>query len=706
MLPEKNRQKEFIETRDDVLQKSGRKKKHRARAAFSVTDKFLHNVAGHFAKSIRGHGRAGDAGTVPSTEKPAFPFTDSLLEKAPFDAIDRYQHVHNTLQQSTPVAEYVETMWPKLQRTMVTLYLGGCTDPKVPKPRDNCYRLYISGKEDMERVETEMEEARKIALQLIESGEAKLPDGKKFPTINVVRLPPQSEWNNIPFDEHGLLYVPHPYIVPGVRYNELYNWDAAFIACALADDGKLDDARWLIDDLLYEVEHYGTVLCGNRTYYLHSEKSRSQPPLVTEKIVEIFDHWNDLRYAGGESRTQWLECAAERAEKYYEHWITAPHLHEESGLSRYSSNSIQPADEVRFGEPGHYESALQNLRDMYEKQRKIGSVPVEHLNYQDRKDRYYIEQYLIVSEEVGGEKQFELSPAFYAGDSAMRESGFDPSRRFGFYNVDIINHLPVCLNAERLKMENEMAEIYGRLLKAAPAGEKKSLWEAHKKEWEKKARVTNAQINGWLWDDGIENGKQVRAPCYRDHNVNEALCEKYNIPVFRDYDFATALFPLLAGAASQTQADQLIAHILPKLKTPFGLNTSDCETGCQWDKPIMWAPLQVMAVLALERYGHYDEALDLACCFLGTLSGDFKRTGKLFEKYSSKDGSSNMSHHIDKGYLENDEGFGWTNASVIELRAAVKRLYKKALDHDLAAQTRCLSTAARMKQRFASILHN
>ncbi len=675
--------------RDHVLQKAGRKKRLTHRAAFSATDKFLHNVAGHFAKALHGHGRTGKAGTVPSTEETALPFTEQLLDKARFaEAMSRHQRVDDTLQQSAPVAEYVETMWPKLQRTMVTLYLGGCKDPKVPKPRDNCYRLYISEKEDMERVEKELQEARKIALQLIESGAAKLPEGEEFPTINVVRLPPQSEWSKIPFDEHGLLYVPHPYIVPGVRFNELYNWDTAFIARALTDDGKLDEARWLVDDLLYEVEHYGTVLCGNRTYYLNSDKSRSQPPLVTDKIVEIFDRWDELRQAGGESKTQWLERAAQRSEKYYAHWITAPHLHEESGLSRYSSDNRSPADEVRHGEPGHYESALRNLRDMYERQCEIGDIPVEELCYQDRKDRYYIEQYLIVSKRMDGEEQFELSPAFYAGDSAMRESGFDPSRRFGFYNVDIINHLPVCLNAERLKMENEMAGIFGRLLEAEPRSEKALLWEAQKKGWEEKARITNEKINSWLWDDGIENGKQTRAPCYRDRNVNEALCEKYNIPVFRDYDFATALFVLWAGAASQERADQVIAHIMPQLRTEFGLNTSARETGCQWDKPLMWAPLVVVAVEALERYGHYDEALDLACCFLGTLSGDFKRTGKLFEKYSSKDGSSNISRYIDKGYATNDEGFGWTNASVIELRGGVKRLLKKALDHDLAAQTK------------------
>ncbi len=29
--------------------------------------------------------------------------------------------------------------------------------------------------------------------------------------------------------KHGLLYLPHSYVVPGGRFNEMYNWDSYFI---------------------------------------------------------------------------------------------------------------------------------------------------------------------------------------------------------------------------------------------------------------------------------------------------------------------------------------------------------------------------------------------------------------------------------------------------------------------------------------------
>ena len=35
--------------------------------------------------------------------------------------------------------------------------------------------------------------------------------------------------------EHGLLYLPHPYLVPGGRFNEMYGWDTAFPVFAWAD---------------------------------------------------------------------------------------------------------------------------------------------------------------------------------------------------------------------------------------------------------------------------------------------------------------------------------------------------------------------------------------------------------------------------------------------------------------------------------------
>ena len=78
----------------------------------------------------------------------------------------------------------------------------------------------------------------------------------------------------------GLLYLPHPYVVPGGRFNEMYGWDSFFILLGLESDHKEPLAKGIVDNFLFEVENYGGVLNANRTYYL----TRSQPPFLTSMI--------------------------------------------------------------------------------------------------------------------------------------------------------------------------------------------------------------------------------------------------------------------------------------------------------------------------------------------------------------------------------------------------------------------------------------
>ncbi len=78
----------------------------------------------------------------------------------------------------------------------------------------------------------------------------------------------------------GLLYLPNPYVVPGGRFNEMYGWDSYFILLGLEADHHEALAKGIVDNFLFEVEHYGAVLNANRTYYL----TRSQPPFLTSMI--------------------------------------------------------------------------------------------------------------------------------------------------------------------------------------------------------------------------------------------------------------------------------------------------------------------------------------------------------------------------------------------------------------------------------------
>ena len=72
----------------------------------------------------------------------------------------------------------------------------------------------------------------------------------------------------------SLLPLPHPYVVPGGRFREIYYWDSYFTMLGLIESGRQDLARSMVEDFAFLIDSYGHVPNGTRTYYL----SRSQPP--------------------------------------------------------------------------------------------------------------------------------------------------------------------------------------------------------------------------------------------------------------------------------------------------------------------------------------------------------------------------------------------------------------------------------------------
>ena len=75
-----------------------------------------------------------------------------------------------------------------------------------------------------------------------------------------------------------------PFVVPGGRFNEMYGWDSYFEALGLLADGRVDLARAMVDNFVYQITHYGKILNANRTYYL----TRSQPPFLTSMALAVY----------------------------------------------------------------------------------------------------------------------------------------------------------------------------------------------------------------------------------------------------------------------------------------------------------------------------------------------------------------------------------------------------------------------------------
>jgi alpha,alpha-trehalase len=90
----------------------------------------------------------------------------------------------------------------------------------------------------------------------------------------------------------SLLPLPHPYVVPGGRFRELYYWDSYFTMLGLEADGRHDLVRDMIENFAFEIDCYGHVPTGNRSYYL----SRSQPPFFSLMVDLVAQREGDASY--------------------------------------------------------------------------------------------------------------------------------------------------------------------------------------------------------------------------------------------------------------------------------------------------------------------------------------------------------------------------------------------------------------------------
>ena len=491
----------------------------------------------------------------------------------------------------TAVRHYIKQSWQTLTRSVRDLPRAA-PDPKFRRAAGVPAPIYVAADENRPAIEATLR--RTLSADDLRR-------------IDVRTLPAQPDQVR----EHGLLYLPFPYVVPGGRFNEMYGWDSYFILLGLLRDGEIGRARSMTDDFLYEIAHYGKILNANRTYYL----TRSQPPFLTGMILGVYDKTRDRA---------WLASTVTAIDRYYRFWTTPPHLIDSIGLSRYYDSGSGPAPEVLADERDaqgrtHYD----RVREYY-RTHAVSDYDVAQF-YDRAADR--------------------LTDRFYTGDRSMRESGFDPSDRFGPFSAAITDYAPVCLNVLLYKMEEDAARI-ARILGSESSA---SMWDA-------RAQRRRELIDRYLWDPA--------AGLYFDYNATAGRR--------RPYEFATTFYPLWAGLASPAQARRVVGN-LGRFEAPGGILTSTRATGNQWDAPFGWAPLQIIAVDGLRRYGYREDADRIARKFLSLVVDDFIAHGTIVEKYDVRRRSSDLAAGLKFGYTSNEIGFGWTNAAVLELLAGLNR---------------------------------
>lgn len=490
-------------------------------------------------------------------------------------------------EQLRAIQKYIKQSWHTLTRSSAEL-AKAAPDPKFKPMDDGRWPVYVSRRENIKQIE------QRLRTQM---------SAEDFATIDIRQLP-----NDVSeVRQHGLLYLPYPYVVPGGRFNEMYGWDSYFTQVGLVRDNEMVLAKNMVDNFLYQIDHYGRILNANRTYYL----SRSQPPFLTQMILSVY---------GKQRNLSWLRATVPAIEKYYRFWIEEPHLTKQTGLSRYYDLGNGPAPEVLSGE-----------RD--DKGRDHYDLVKDYYRTHDVKD-YDLSQYYDKGKD-------QLTDLFYKGDRSMRESGFDPSNRFGPFSVDIIHYDPVCLNSLLYLMETDTAEILRILGRARQA-----------RVWTNRAEERRQRINRLMWDeqDGL----------YYDYNFARKEV--------RRYPFVTTFYPLWVGVADKSQAARIVAN-LHLFERPGGLLTSTRVTGSQWDAPFGWAPTEMIAIQGLRRYGYNKEADRITANFLSMILKEFIQHNTIVEKYDVERRESEVSAGLKFGYKSNEIGFGWTNAAFTELYA-------------------------------------
>ncbi len=239
----------------------------------------------------------------------------------------------------------------------------------------------------------------------------------------------------------------------------------------------------------------------------------------------------------------------------------------------------------------------------------------------------------------------------YLHDLAEAESGWDMTPRFG---RKALNFLPVDLNSLLYKYEVDFAKA-ANLRGDIQAG----------KDWQKRADIRKHTMNSLMWSD-------LRG-FYYDYDFKKE--KRGNVSSLAGF------FPMWAGLASDAQAVKLVKN-LKKFEEAGGLATTDPQTipvqqimpgtmPTQWAHPNGWAPLHLIVVEGLERYGYHEDAKRIALRWVRTNLNWFNKHGVFLEKYNVVDPNKPPA----KGVYPSQTGFGWTNA-------VFERFCREYIDHE------------------------
>ena len=232
----------------------------------------------------------------------------------------------------------------------------------------------------------------------------------------------ESLWDELarkPEKQSGtLISLPHPYIVPGGRFREIYYWDSYFTMLGLQVSGRIDMIRNMIDNFSYLIDSVGFIPNGNRSYFL----GRSQPPFFSCMVKLLSEHDQDA-----------LINYLPQLEKEYAFWM---HGHELISATNSSQNRV-----VRMSDG----SILNRYWDTYDTPRPESFKEDVELAHQSKQSKGELFRHIRAAAESGW-------------DFSMR--WFKDAKSFDLIHTTEI--IPVDLNCLMFHLEQTLSEAWQR----------------------------------------------------------------------------------------------------------------------------------------------------------------------------------------------------------------------------------------------------
>ena len=214
---------------------------------------------------------------------------------------------------------------------------------------------------------------------------------------------------------------------------------------------------------------------------------------------------------------------------------------------------------------------------------------------------------------------------------AIAESGLDFNMRFKSKESKIAAHefAHLDLNCWLYLVEVSLEEMLLFLGEKEKASEFKTLYSQRKEK-----------INKYFFDK--EKG------IYLDYNfVNNAHSNVLT---------CVSLYPFAFGISKDKD---LVLKVLKKLEFEHGVSCAAYrgdDVYYQWDYPIMWGEVTLIVYASLINVGAFTEANRIKDKFMLTIEDNFKKTGKLWEKYDSRTGEISNVEYNSPPFM------GWTAA--------------------------------------------